>query len=227
MKTKVLFADDDLTLGCTMAMALEEEGYDLHYQSSLLGLESIILKWKPDVIVLDVEFGCNNGIDAAAQIRRITPHIPIIFESSHVESEYMKKAIQHGGKVYLKKPFNTEELIAYIEAFTKKENDQDVHIASMTINWEKHQLSFPNEPDIKLTPMETKFLQYLVANVNRIVMREEIVKALWEEKDPSSSEQSINNYVVRLRRYLHAESRISLDNIPKKGYKLTIPQDLL
>ena len=50
-KIKVLLADDDITLGNIITLALEEEGYEVHYQTSAAGLAAIVKEWQPDIII--------------------------------------------------------------------------------------------------------------------------------------------------------------------------------
>lgn len=226
MKKKVLFVDDDLLLGCVLSMAMKNAGYDLQYHTALTGIESIILSWRPDIIILDIEIGEENGLDAAKTIRRIRPDIPIIFESSHIDSEYEEKALRNGGKYYLKKPFEIDLLIDCIERFTKRE-EEDVHIGIFTVNWKIRTLSLKRLPVAQMSPMETKLLQYFLANKNVPVTRETIMQYLWPDQEPLSSEQSLNNYVAKLRRYLSDDPRLTIENIPSIGYKFTIPSTAL
>ncbi len=114
-KIKVLFVDDDITLGNIVMMALNASGYEAYYQTSLTAIRSVIQELKPDIIILDVEIGKKNGIDATPEIKAIAPEIPILFVSSHIDSEKVVKALNAGGIAYLKKPFEIEELLAYIQ----------------------------------------------------------------------------------------------------------------
>ena len=59
------------------------------------------------------------------------------------------------------------------------------------------------EPVRRLTDFEYKLLKLLAQNMNQTVSREQIVQELWE--GTSGSEQSLNNYVARLRKYLSEE----------------------
>ena len=49
-KQKVLLADDDIALGKILALALQDSGYDVHYQTSATGLNTIVREWQPDII---------------------------------------------------------------------------------------------------------------------------------------------------------------------------------
>ena len=72
----------------------------------------------------------------------------------------------------------------------------------------------------KLSLLESKLLKMLAQNPNRVITREEISQELWGEYTTESSEQSLNNYIARIRKYLADDRRIELVTIPRIGYKL-------
>jgi DNA-binding winged helix-turn-helix (wHTH) protein len=76
------------------------------------------------------------------------------------------------------------------------------------------------EPVRRLTDFEYKLLKLLAQNMNQTVSREQIVQELWE--GTSGSEQSLNNYVARLRKYLSEDESLSLETVPRTGYMLSI-----
>ena len=61
----------------------------------------------------------------------------------------------------------------------------------------------------------------LALNLNRTVTREQIELELWGDYVTESSEQSLNNYIAKLRKYLVEDNRLELATIPKVGYKLS------
>ena len=72
----------------------------------------------------------------------------------------------------------------------------------------------------KLSLLESKLLKMLAQNPNRVITREEISQELWGEYTTESSEQSLNNYIARIRKYLANDRRLELVTIPRIGYKL-------
>lgn len=72
----------------------------------------------------------------------------------------------------------------------------------------------------KLSLLESKLLKMLAQNPNRVITREEISQELWGEYTTESSEQSLNNYIARIRKHLADDRRIELVTIPRIGYKL-------
>jgi Response regulators consisting of a CheY-like receiver domain and a winged-helix DNA-binding domain len=222
-KIKVLFIDDDINLGQVVTLALKDAGYEVYYQTSLTAIHSIISEIIPDIIVLDVEIGNKNGIEVAPELKSIAPKIPILFISSHVESSNVAKALDAGGIAYLKKPFDIEELLAYISRHTSNYQPKGLNIGQFTLIAEDN-LLMKNEQIIKkLSLFECKLLKLFALNPNRTITREQIEQELWNGEG-YSSEQSLNNYIAKLRKYIQDDKTIGLTTIPKVGYKLSISE---
>ena len=99
---KVLLVDDDIDFGKLIHMGLTSLGYEVHYQTSLSGIEECITQFSPAIIVLDVEIGKENGIEKAREIVQRFPAIPILFVSSHTDVDYITGGLAIGGVNYLK-----------------------------------------------------------------------------------------------------------------------------
>lgn len=110
-KLKIFFIDDDIALGHICTRIMQEEGYEVLYQTSLNGAKACIVETHPDMIVLDVEIGNKNGIEAVPELKAIAPNTPILFISSHTNSQLVVQALSAGAVAYLKKPLEIDELI--------------------------------------------------------------------------------------------------------------------
>ena len=76
---KVLLVDDDVMLSSIITTALKDEGYEVHYQSSLTGITTILNEFKPDIMILDVEIGTGDSIDNASELKMAAPGTPISY----------------------------------------------------------------------------------------------------------------------------------------------------
>lgn len=217
-KIKVLFIDDDLFLGQIVGTALQKKGYEVIYQNSLVGAKSSLAESHPDIIILDVEIGTSNGIDAMPQLKAIAPETPVLFVSSHADSDTTIQAISAGGVNYLKKPLDIEVLAVYIERFATP-HDYSMAIGALILNTGTRELLDKDSNVIKLlSESEYKLLKLLAAYLNQTVSREQIEKEVWAEG--FGSEQSLNNFISKLRKYLGADPRLELITMQKEGYKL-------
>lgn len=220
-KIKVLFVDDDMALGNIVTLALEDLGYEVHYQTSLAGIKNVVKEMLPDVVVLDVEIGAKNGIEVIPELKLIVPEVPVLIVSSHLGSENVTKALEAGAVGYLKKPFDIMELQAYIRRFAKSFRPKGIEFGIFRLKAGENLLMKGDEVARKLSMFEYKLLQLLVLNLNEIVTREQIEQDLWGKLATGSSEQSLNNYVAKLRKYLAEDPALELETIPRMGYKLS------
>lgn len=218
-KIKVLFVDDDVALGNIITLALEAAHYETHYQTSLAGIKEVVKDWQPDIMVLDVEIGNKNGIDAVPELKLIAPNTPVLFVSSHVEVASVARALDAGAVTYLKKPFEIAELLAYINRFADSFHPKGIEIGMFHLCAEESLLMKGNEAVKKLSTFECKLLKLFALNLGTIVTREQIEQELWE--GTSGSEQSLNNYIAKLRKYLSEDKQLELLTISKVGYKLS------
>lgn len=104
-KVKILFIDDDITFGRICTIILQEKGYEVFYQTTLNGAKACIAEAHPDIIVLDVEIGNQNGIEVAPEIKVIAPNVPVLFISSHTEAIGLYRLWKQVRWLILKSPF--------------------------------------------------------------------------------------------------------------------------
>lgn len=220
-KEKVLFIDDDVMLGNIVTMALTEEGYVVHQQNSLTGIKAVVSEFRPAVIVMDVAVGADDGIDVIPELDTVSPGIPIIIISSHIESREVVRALRNGAAVYLKKPFETEELTAYIKryAMTVCNPVPRMKIASLELDTRSRILYRENQKLKRLSRLEFALLSLLNEHPGEVVSHDEI-SGLWEETVVDN--HSIYNVVGKLRKVLSADARIELVTAGKDGYALKI-----
>ena len=62
-KIKVLLVDDDLLFGNIATKILKAADYEVFFQNSLFGIESLIMKLNPNIIILDVMVGEENSLE--------------------------------------------------------------------------------------------------------------------------------------------------------------------
>lgn len=215
---KVLLIDDDTLLGNILTTTLTMEGMEVHYQSSLTGLKAIVQEFQPNIAVLDIEVGTGDGITRMPDIRKVTDTLPVIIISSHTEADEVKRALQQGAIVYLKKPIDIYELKAYIERYAHEWKQTILHIGKMELNTENRILSYQGEEVKRLTWMEYGILILLYGNRGKSVPYTDFSE-LWE--DAPMSESSLHNFISRVRKALSIDPTVSIESTGK-GYKLSI-----
>ncbi|MEG1899108.1 MAG: response regulator transcription factor [Bacteroidales bacterium] len=216
---KVLLIDDDKLLGTILTLNIKEYGYDVNCRYSLDKIDIIIADFKPNIIVLDVEIGDADGIETAPYIQSLAPDTPILFISSHFESSFAVRAVNAGGATYLRKPFETEELIAYIKKYTKPPVLTTVKVGVFELNIEDNTLRKGGEVVKKLALNECLLLHLFITDKNHTITREKITAMLWPN-DSMNHDYSLNNYITKLRKVLLEDKNLEIQTVHQLGYKL-------
>ena len=223
-KIKVLIVDDDTLLGSTIFIGLQALGMEPTYQTSLAGLQAVVESACPNIILLDVEVGEDNSIEQMQQLKLYAPNIPVIFMTSHTDAGYLAKAIGEGAVAFLKKPFELEELAAYIQRFAKTDTPIDtafnVSIGKYTLNTNTRELFLNQNKECRLTVKQFETIHLLLEHSNEIVSRQALKDDLWP--DGNASDPSLDNYISQLRKIFDKDESIHIITIPKIGFKLEI-----
>ena len=111
-KLKVIIVDDDKLLGTTLVLGLEGLSMKPYYLDSLDGLFDKISEVQPNILVLDVEVGMGNGIEILKELKLHAINIPVIIMSSHIQMDYISKALENGAFHFLKKPFEIDDRVS-------------------------------------------------------------------------------------------------------------------
>lgn len=222
-KSKILYAEDDLTLAFLTKDALEMQSFEITHckdgQEALLAFDD----QRFDICILDIMMPNTNGFEVATQIRSRNADIPILFLSAKTLKEDRIKGLQLGADDYLVKPFSMEELVLKINIFlrrSQKENSILPNIVSIGIysfDIENYTVSTPTTK-VKLTQREAALLQFFIDNKNKVVKREAILKSLWGEDDYFMG-RSLDVFISRLRKILINDTKLSIENLHGIGFR--------
>jgi CheY-like chemotaxis protein len=117
-KPKVLVADDERVIADTLAMILNQSGFEAHaVYSGEKALESATT-FAPDMLISDVIMADLNGIDAAIRIRELLPRIKVLlFSGQAATADLLEKARANGHEFeILAKPVHPQDLLNKLRA---------------------------------------------------------------------------------------------------------------
>ncbi len=220
----VLIVDDDVTLGATLTIGLQALGMHPTYQTSLAGLQAAVESSHPNIILLDVEVGDSNSIEQMQQLKLYASGIPVIFMTSHADIDYVVRAIGEGATAFLKKPFEIEELVAYIQRFAKTDTPlqaaSTVNLGTYQLNIDTRELFRNKKKEYRLTAKQFQIIHFLMEHQGEIISRQDIKSELWP--DGNDSDASLDNYISQLRKIFAEDKSIHIITIPKIGFRFDI-----
>ena len=219
-KLKVIFIEDDLNLGSIISMALQSKGYEVRYANMLSGIQDMIEKECPNILLLDLEVGNQNTLDQLPFIRSKHPSLPILIASSHNEGEEITRCYEAGANHYTKKPYDIQEIDFLIQRFCKKASpiSNSISIGDYQLELSTHKLFYKQELSKTLSPKDFKLFYLLSEQLNQPVSREKLFHEIW---DGQEVHDSLNNSISRLRKLLEKDTTLSIDAVKGVGYILS------
>ena len=225
-KTKLLLAEDDLQLGFIIRESLEEEGFDVINCPDGEAAWEYFQKKNPDLCILDVNMPYRDGFSLARKIRQKSDIVPILFLTAKSLEEDKLKGFAAGADDYILKPFSMKELLSRINVFLRR-NKMLIHDSPKS--YKIGQLIFipdelkliNKEEAIALTQREKDLLEFLCLHPNKVLKREDILSHVWGKNDFFLG-RSMDVFITRLRKHLHAEPRVAIETIHGVGYRFTM-----
>lgn len=231
MKRKVFYIEDEPFLGKIVKDTLENQGFELVWETDggkvMQHLESYI----PEICVLDIMLPNIDGYSLCRQIRTLFPNIPIIFLTAKVETADLVKGFEAGGTDYIRKPFSIEELIVRINnqlqivSGSQQNNtnpDKKIKLGKFSFFPGRYELK-SLEKTIKLSQRDMQVLNMLAINKNQVVERKDILISIWGD-DSFFNSRTLDVYIRKLREYLKKDPSLEIITLKGKGYLFTVQE---
>jgi len=179
----------------------------------------------PDLAVLDINMPGASGFQVCEAIRAKS-RIPVMMLTVRGEEEDLIKALDLGADDYLTKPFSPRTLLARIKALLRRagiESAAPVSAGRLQLDAEEHTVRIDAGEPVRLTKLELRLLQMLLANVGRTVSSDRLLIQVWGHRN-SGDRQLLKQLVHRLRHKIEADpaSPQLLQTSAGSGYKLVV-----
>jgi CheY-like chemotaxis protein len=116
-KRKILIVDDDPGILSMLQLMLRLEGYDAIVCGDSRLVVDIMVREKPDLVLLDALMPGLDGIQVLDAVKARALTIPVILVTGNANEVYLKQALQAGAKGVLAKPFVKEDLLEQLGKF--------------------------------------------------------------------------------------------------------------
>jgi two-component system, OmpR family, alkaline phosphatase synthesis response regulator PhoP len=222
--SSILIVEDETHLAEGLRFNLEAEGHSVQVlENGEDALKRLLQDRKSfDALVLDVMLPGKDGFTVARELREAQNYIPVLMLTARGRPEDVLRGFESGADDYLPKPFNLAILIARLESLLRRKNwSQDSKTSAAgagqpdagsleSYSFGDKLVDFQNlrlhsgKKIFQLTLMETELLRYLIRNVGHPVSRKAILEDVWNLHEDTDT-RAIDNFVVRLRRYIERE----------------------
>ncbi|MEY4636950.1 MAG: Mycobacterial persistence regulator [Acidobacteriota bacterium] len=211
--SRILIVEDEAHLADGLRFNLEAEGHTVDVDGDgQAALERLLAnRALYDAVVLDVMLPGRNGFAVVKELRTAGHFVPVLMLTARSRPADVLQGFEAGADDYLPKPFELQILLARLHGLLRRrqwlQQDQHEHeqltFAGRTLDLEALELRVGDKA-YQLTQMESDLLQYLVRNAGRAVSRKAILEEVWDLHEDTDT-RAIDNFIVRLRRYLEAD----------------------
>jgi DNA-binding response OmpR family regulator len=224
-KESILVVEDEENIRSALADFLEFHNFEVTVAADGLEAERAVAGRRFDLIMLDLMLPKISGEQLCFKWRNDGLQTPIIMLTAKGQEKEKVAGLNLGADDYITKPFSLEELLARINAVLRRTDparavgqtfrfaDLDVDIPALKVRREGK--------DIEISKREAAIIQFFAANPNRIISREELYKAVWNETMSELGTRTVDMHIAKLRSKIElnaAEPQI-IKTVRGAGYK--------
>jgi DNA-binding response OmpR family regulator len=224
---RILIVEDEERVSDFLDRGLRAEGHFCVVASDgeqglKLGLEGEF-----DLILLDLVLPRMHGHEVCQQLRMNKVNTPLMILTAMDSVDDVIVGLRLGADDYMTKPFSFEELLARIDAVTRRtsanaEDELCLRGGGIVFDRESLRVTVDNE-EVHMTSKELAILELLMSNPGKLFSRERILSTVWGlNMDPNSN--VVDVYIGRLRKLIDRHDNESLiETVRGRGFRLNLP----
>lgn len=211
-----MIVEDDHTIRDLLGDMLEKWNFEVIKLEEFEHVLEAFLNEKPHLLLLDINLPIFNGFHWCNKIREVS-QVPIIFISSRNTAMDMVMAMNMGGDDFIQKPFDTDVLLAKINALLRRSysyTDTEPNVLEhegIILNLKDWKLLY-GDKNVELTKTEFLILKLLLQNKGSVVNRKKIMRSLWKDEN-FVDDNTLTVNIARLRK--------KIDELGKKNFITT------
>jgi two-component system KDP operon response regulator KdpE len=186
----VLIADPDARTRRLAAAALRLAGHTVETTAISNRTTSLLRRRRPDALIVDPAGA--GPVETVSALRALTS-IPILVVSASTDEWEKVALLDAGADDYLTKPFGVEELLARLRAAFRRaggsepRDEEPITTDDFTIDLRDRRWIQTDGTEVRLTPMEWRFVEVLVRHSGHLVTQAELLQGVWgpEARDKS------------------------------------------
>jgi DNA-binding response OmpR family regulator len=231
---RILIVEDEAHLAAGIRFNLEAEGYEAEVEADGARALSRLAVGDPvppfDLVILDVMLPGADGFAVADAMRQAGNFTPVLMLTAKSLPQDIVQGLEAGADDYLAKPFDLAVLLARVRGLLRRRdwargdsgNLVTARVGEAEVDFRKFEVRARGET-FRLTLLEAMLLKLLVQNAGTVVTKGEILQKVWNLA-PDTETRAVDNFVVRLRRYLEPDPRTPkhLQTVRGAGYRLSL-----
>jgi two-component system OmpR family response regulator len=219
---KVLIVEDEKRLAQALEYLLREQKImtDVVYDGKS-GYE-YASSAKYDLLLLDIMLPEMDGMEVARKLREDNNDVPILMLTAKTTTHDKVNGLNTGADDYMTKPFDPDELIARVNALTRRHGTvvmNSLSFGDIKLDINTNELSCRNE-SVSLNYKEAELMKIFMKEPGNVFSKDRLITDVWG-MDSEAMDNNVEAYISFLRKKLKfIGSCVSIKNQQKLGYKL-------
>ena len=212
VQVKILIVEDDPDISDLLKRVLESDGYEVQTASDSAGALKAVAEGPPDLVLLDVVLGGEDGRDLLVKLRHKSD-VPAVFLTGRGLEGDRIAGLRMGADDYIVKPFSRGELTARIEtvlrrtrptAATEAPPPSGLTFGELRIDLTTREVERSGEL-IELTAMEFNLLAFLASSPRQVFSRQQLLQNVWSSSSEWQDEATVTEHIRRVRRKIEVD----------------------
>lgn len=223
MMSKILVAEDDLSLSRLVCATLRAEGYEVTSCADGDAAADEFGKDKYDLVITDIMMPKLDGFALAELIRSADEHVPILFMTARDDKPSKQLGFKLGIDDYITKPFDMDIFVLKIKAVLRRSaitKTNQIEVGNLVLNADEH-TAYVNGEELALTVREFDILFKLLSYPKKTFTRAQLMQEFWDY-DSSSTSRTVDVYMVKLREKTSGCTGFEIVTVHGLGYKAVI-----
>lgn len=227
-KLRILIVEDEPAIRAGLEDVFVYHGYEV--DSAADGAQGLKLaqSGRFDLILLDVMLPSMNGFEICDRVRADDRDQPIIMLTARTADDDIVQGLKLGADDYVAKPFSVQQLVLRVEAVLRRsrvgvEQARTIELGGVVRIDVENLSGTHGDEELSFTRREMSMLQYLAANTERAVGRDELLNKVWGyAKNLDLETRTIDIHVAKLRRKIEPDASAPrfLMTVRGAGYRL-------
>ncbi len=217
---RVLVVDDEPAITDFIQIGLSREGFEVETAGDGRAALSVVDRFAPDVVVLDVMMPRMDGIALTRELAG-DPRRGLVILSARDDTEDRIRGLDLGADDYLGKPFEFGELLARVRSvLRRRQPDQAAVVRAGPLELDRNTRRVCRAGQgVELTAREFDLLAYLMEHQGEVLTRDRLLNAVWGLAF-YGDENNLDVYVHYLRLKLGDTDRLLIQTVRGVGYRL-------
>ncbi|SFM69578.1 response regulator [Marinobacter zhejiangensis] len=219
---RLLLVEDDPLLAEGLARQLANAGYSVDCAETAAQARQLGNQEEYRIAILDLGLPDGNGLDVLRHWRDQKQALPVLILTARGDWQDKVNGLKAGADDYLAKPFQTEELLARLNALIRRSEgrvESCLRVGNYELDENRQWIKTPNGEEHALTGTEFRLLRCLMSRPKQVFSKEDLMEQLYNLNE-APSDNTIEAYIRRLRLLIGKEAILTQRG---QGYRFHAP----